>query len=178
MPLRRLLISLCLSWLWVSGAAHAQIQEGDLKAAFVYNFAKFVEWPPEAWQGGANTLVICAVGAPDPFLSALPKLAGKQIQGRDVAVRPALGRVDSLRGCQVVVVGESEAVHGADLARLAASVGALTVSALPDFADRGGIIGLLILDNRIQFDVNLEAAQSAHLKLAAQFLRLARKVIK
>lgn len=167
------LLSLCL--LFGAAEVRAQIGEGDLKAAFVYNFAKFVEWPAEL-QGGP--LWLCTVGGGDSLILALPKLVGKQVQGRELALRPSTGRGDALRGCHVVILAESEGHRATEVARAAVAAGALSVSTLPDFVDQGGMVGLLTQDNRIQFEVNPDAAQAGRLKLAAQFVKLARNIKK
>lgn len=172
--LRLLLAAGCLgSW----GVASAQLGEGDLKAAFVFNFAKFVEWPAVEAQGAPNGhFVLCQVGGDDTLLAALPRLEGKAVQGREIRVRAVQARGDSVRACQILVIGESEAARAGELARLATMHGVLSVSAVDQFVEAGGMIGLVTVDNRVHFEINLDATQKANLKLAAQFVKLARKV--
>lgn len=160
--------------------ASAQLGEGDLKAAFVYNFAKFVEWPapPEAPGAASFLFHLCLTGSEDALLAALPRLEGKPVHGREIRVRSVQPRAEALKGCHILVIGESEAGRAAELARLATAQGALSVSTLDQFVELGGAIGLVTVDNRIQFEINLEATQKANLKLAAQFVKLARKVKK
>ncbi len=161
------------------GAAWAQLGEGDLKAAFVFNFAKFVEWPtlPAEAQGAPGGLFhLCVVGGEDALLAALPRLEGKPVQGREIRVRAVPPRAEAVKTCHILVIGESEAARAGELARLATAHGVLSVSAAPQFVDGGGAIGLLTADNRVQFEINLETAQKANLKLAAQFVKLARRV--
>lgn len=174
----------CLLGGW--GAAWAQLGEGDLKAAFVYNFAKFVEWPvllSEAQSASANPLAhasfhLCLLGSEDSLLAALPRLEGKQAHGREIRIRNVQPRAESIKGCHILVIGDSEAGRAAELARLATAQGALSVSAIEQFIELGGAIGLVTVDNRIQFEINLETTQKASLKPAAQFVKLARKVKK
>lgn len=158
----------------LAGGAYAQSGEGEVKAAFVYNFAKFVDWPAEALGAAGSPLQICSLGsAGDPFLASLPKLEGKQAHGRDIKVRQLAGR-DSLKGCQMVVVGESENPRLPEILKSLAGQPALSVGAGERFTEAGGMIGLVTAGNKVQFEINLEAAQRANLRLAAQFVSLAR----
>lgn len=162
------------------GTAVAQLGEGDLKAAFVYNFAKFVEWAalPETQSASASLFHLCLVGSEDSLLAALPRLEGKPVHGQEIRVRAVQPRAEAIKGCHILVIGESEAGRAAELARLATAQGTLSVSAVEQFIELGGAIGLVTVDNRIQFEINLESTQKASLKLAAQFVKLARKVKK
>lgn len=171
--LRSFWLGCCL--LGACGPALAQLGEGDLKAALIFNFAKFVEWPALPADGQFG---ICLIGTEDSMLLALSRLEGKQVQGREIRVRAVRPRADAIKGCQILVVGESEAAKSGEMARLATEQGALSVSATDQFVENGGAIGLVTVDNRVQFEVNLETAQKANLKLAAQFVKLARKVKK
>ena len=175
---RLLWLAACLG---VWNTAWAQLGEGDLKAAFVYNFAKFVEWAPppiDTLNASGNLFHLCTVGSEDSLLAALPRLEGKAVQGREIRVRAVQPRAEAIKGCHILVIGDSEAGRAAELARLATAQGALSVSAVEQFIESGGAIGLVTADNRIQFEINLESTQKANLKLAAQFVKLARKVKK
>lgn len=146
--------------------------EAAVKAAFIYNFTKFVEWPAEA--GGP--LQLCLLGETDSLLAALANLEGKQSQGRSIQVRSA-GR-DTLDGCRVIVVGASETGRLAAILDSAKKHPALTVSEVGQFADAGGMIGLVVNNAKVQFEINVQAAQRANLKLSAQLLKLSQKVKK
>ena len=146
--------------------------EAAVKAAFVYNFTKFVEWPPEA--GGQ--LQLCLVGETDPLLAALMNLEGKQSQGRSIRVRSVDHNVDFLDGCRVIIVGSSEAGRVAPILNSAQKYPALTVSEIDHFADAGGMIGLVVNNAKVQFEINAQEAQRANLKLSAQLLKLAQGV--
>lgn len=146
--------------------------EASVKAAFIYNFTKYVEWPPET----NGPLQICLLGEPDPLLTALTTLEGKQSQGSNIHVRSAGRDGTSLDGCRVIVVGTSETVRVAAVLDNARKQPALTVSEIEHFAEGGGMIGLVVDGNRVQFEINTQAAQRANLRLSAQLLKLARKV--
>lgn len=146
--------------------------EAVVKAAFIYNFTKFVEWPAEA----EGPLQLCLIGETDSLLAALANLEGKQSQGRSIRVR-STGH-DALDGCRVIVVGASEADRLTAILGNAQRQPALTVSEIGHFADAGGMISLVVNNARVQFEINAQAAQRANLKLSAQLLKLAWKVKK
>jgi hypothetical protein len=154
--------------------ASAQSTEAAVKAGFVYNFTKFVEWPPTS----ARPMQFCLVGSNDPLLAAIAVLEGKQSHGREIRVRSAPGKADALRNCDVIVIGASEAGNVKTVVKDLQGRPALTVSDIENFVDAGGMIGLVISDSRVQFEVNAAAAQYANLQLGAQLLKLARSVKK
>ena len=171
----RYLLLLCsiLSGLLLAEPVMALEQdEASVKAAFIYNFTKYVEWPPKT----SGPLQICLLGEPDPLLTALMNLEGKQSQGSAIHVRNAGRDGSSLDGCRVIVVGASETARVAAILGNAQKQPALTVSEIEHFADEGGMIGLVVDGARVQFEINAQAAQRANLRLSAQLLKLARKV--
>lgn len=143
--------------------------EATVKAAFIYNFTKFVEWPTKA-----GPLQLCLVGETDPLLAALTKLEGKQSQDRNIRVR-SHGTLD---GCSVIILGVSETGRVATILNNAQKYPVLTVSEIEHFTETGGMIGLVVNDSRVQFEINVQAAQRANLKLSAQLLKLSQKVKK
>lgn len=145
----------------------------DVKAAFVYNFAKFVEWPRTVFPDEHSPLILCIWG--QPFDGRLSLLNGREAQGRPIRVR-GIESVDSLPGCHILVLGEvSEGVRG-QLLESQPRPAVLTISDSRDFIQQGGMIGLFVAGNRVQFSVNLGAAQGAGLKLSARLLQLAQGV--
>ena len=154
--------------------APAQNSDAAVKAAFVYAFTKFVAWPPE----DTGPLQVCLVGEADPLLIAITGLEGKQSQGRSIRVRNADPQAAALKACQLIVIGAKEASRVGAILKEAQNSPALTVSEIENFTDAGGMIGLVISDARVRFEINAEAAQRANLKLSAQLLKLARSVKK
>ncbi len=146
--------------------------EAAVKAAFIYNFTKYTEWPAQ----GEDTLQLCLLGKTDPLLSAVMELQGKQSQGRRIVVRSAGREADALNGCRVIVVGTSEEDHLTDILRNAQKQPALTVSEIDRFIDAGGMIGLVVSNARVQFEINARAAELANLKFGAQMMKLAQRV--
>jgi hypothetical protein len=148
-------------------------QEYRLKAAFVFRFPQFVEWPPRALES-RSTIDICVL-APNPFGAALSELAeGESIGERRLVVR-YVGGADEVDSCQVVYLPASSPERKTLVARLA-SRPILTVSDAPRFLDEGGMVQLRVVASRVRFDISAAAAERAGLRLSAQLLRLAMNV--
>lgn len=176
--LRRIALRFALAVLGAaSGGAKAEppVSEAAVKAAFVYNFAKFVEWPTEAFASPQDPIRVCLFGNPDPFLVALGGIDGKSAQSRPVRVLKVAYPAE-FAGCHIVVVGESESRRLPETVRAALDQGSLALAEIEGFADAGGTIGLGVNNERVVFEVNLEAARRANLKLSSQVLKLARRV--
>lgn len=152
--------------------AFAQYSEAEVKAAFIFNIAKYAEWTAAALPAGA-VLRICVLGAEGgPLEVALRQHQGKQIRGHPVEVRAGL-RFGAMKPCPVTVV-----THGAAerLRVLNDERDTLTVSDEEGFIEQGGMIGLVMTNNRVAFEANLDAAQRGGVQLPAQLLKLARRV--
>lgn len=147
------------------------LPEYRLKAAFVYNFIVYTEWPADT---GAM-LNLCIHG-PDPFGPEIDGLQGKVAAGRSIAVmRKPAG--DSLKGCQVVFL--SAAAIGSlprDLARLNGQT-VLTVADSPAAMQQGVVLNMALRQGKVSFEANLRAARSAGLGLSSKLLRLATEVL-
>lgn len=159
----------------LSSAALAQQKaaEADVKVAYLFNFAKFTEWPP-AFLPAGGTVTLCVLGD-DDLGPALTVLETKTVQGRTVRVRRGL-RAEEIRGCHVLYFGAVEERMAAEARRMAETHATLTLGDSEGFVERGGMVGLVKVDNRIAFDVNVEATHRASLKLSSQVLKLARVV--
>ena len=160
-----------LAVLCSAGAATADPpSEAAVKAAFVYNFAKFVEWPANA--SAKNAITLCVAGTQPELATSLAGLAGKSVQGHTLAVKNNVLAAD-LDTCQVLYLG-SEARPLAGQAR--GRAGLLTVSDMPGFAQSGGMIGLFSEGDRIRFEINPRSAVAAGLKVSSQLMKLAKVV--
>lgn len=159
-----------------AGSASAQLAPADehvLKAAFVYSFAKFTDWPEALW-GRSNKLRLCIAGSTDGFAQAVAALDSKPpIRERQVEVR-TVTRPDEAAACHVLVVAGRQ--KSSELTRSVRNAPVLTVGDGDAFATSGGIIGLYVDGEKVRFEVNQDAAQRAGLKLSSQLLRLARLV--
>jgi hypothetical protein len=144
-----------------------------VKAAFLYNFAKFTEWPSEAYADASAPLMVCVLGQ-DPFGKALDSLAGKRINGRRVALS-RLARVEEAVQCQLVFISESEEGRVPGIVGYLAGRPVLTVCNAPGCTRFRGIIHLRVVSERIRFAIDIDSAKSAGLKLSSKLLALAEK---
>jgi hypothetical protein len=152
-----------------AGAAPAP-SETQLKAAFIFNFTRFVDWPPEALGPGRAPFVIGVFGD-EPIDQALGVLVrGEQIDGHPLEVRRLRRPADAV-GCQIAYV----AANGEDLFRPARLRGdpVLTVGETEDFLASGGMIQLFTDHNHMRLKINLSAARAASLQISSKLLRVA-----
>nr|WP_246262417.1 YfiR family protein [Aromatoleum evansii] len=156
-------------------AQSADPTEHEVKAAFLYNFAKFVDWPPQAFTSADAPLALCVLGH-DPFGAALSAVDGKAARSRTVQVR-RLQHDGAVRDCHIVFLAAAETVRLRELVATLRGWPVLLVGESEDFATQGGIINLTVgRENRVQIEINLNAAQRHGLKISSQLLRLARIV--
>lgn len=158
-------------WLLLVPLAHAVTTEADVKAAFIYNFTKFVEWPLTALADNAP-LQLCVLGKDDTSPRLL-QLQGREAQGHPLQVRQ-LAHPDELAGCHVMYIARGHARLLPPNHKLFSGNGLLTVSDTPGFVRQGGMIELFVESSRVQFMVNVDNAQQADLKISARMLQLAR----
>jgi YfiR/HmsC-like len=160
----------------IGAEADQRAGEYQVKAAFLYNFAKFVTWPPAAER--ADQPFVIGILGDDPFGDTLDQMiVDRAIRGRKVAVRRFTAAGDALAHCQLLFVSTSEADQLTAILKVAARANVLTVSDLDRFTERGGMIGFHIEDKRVRFDINVAAAESAGLAMSSQLLKLARSVV-
>jgi len=166
----RLLRGLCVcAGLLLAHALHAAaVPEHELKAALTYKLAKFVTWPAEREQNARFEL--CVLGA-HPFQSALDGIEKLTIKDRPIVVR-AIEAVDAAV-CDLLFIAESESESLPELLAVLADAPVLTVSDMPGFATRGGIVELQSRDNRVGFEINAAAYRRAGLVVSSQLLQLA-----
>ena len=173
------LLSLCLM-LACSVLTHAVpaaepiVDEYQVKAAFLFNFAKFVEWPTEAFSDPNAPLVITVFGE-DPFNGSLEAVKGKLVNNRKLTIR-RVRDIQDIGKSNVLFVSPSAKK---DLARILETLqgqSVLTVGEDGVFTQCGGIINFVKEDNRVRFEVNVSAAERAGLKISSRLLALARIV--
>ena len=174
-PLGRRFLGLAITILASSVLAASQaVTQPALKAAFLYNFAKFVEWPGDAAPSGPLTVCVLDDLAVEDSLSQL--VNGAPVANRSVTlVKSARNR--SLRVCHVLYVGDPEPARATATVDELKNAPILTVGDGDQFARGGGMIGLFIEDGRMRFAINTEAAQRAGLRLSSRLLSLA-KIVK
>lgn len=143
-----------------------------MKAAFLFNFAKFVEWPPQVFRTTADPIGICVLGQ-DPFGHALDEaVSGKTVYGRPFVIRRVSGDQAAL-GCQILFVCSSERKRVRAILGEIKTGGVLTVGETDTFAVEGGVINFKIEDGRVCLEVNVGAAEQAQLRISSKLLSLA-----
>jgi YfiR/HmsC-like len=176
------LAAVSLSFLLCAASAGRTAEQGNgsseyqVKAAFLFHFAQFVEWPAEVFKDSESPVTYCTAGG-DPFEGGLEaSLNGKMIAGRTVRV-VHLKEVGESQGCQILFLGIGDKkVVSATLGRLNGRP-VLTVGESERFAQDGGMIGFVLEDNKVRFEINVGAAEQAKLKISARLLALAKRVI-
>ena len=155
--------------------ANAQVEslEHEIKAAFLYNFVKFVEWPASSFPRPDAAVTICLMG-PDPFGATLDDLIeNEQVQGRPLAIR-RLGRTDATAGCHVLFVAPAERGTFEAILRTVDTGRVLTVSDEMEFLAAGGHISFFMESNRVRFAVNAPVVRQAEFQINSRLMRLAR----
>ncbi len=170
----------CPPWLAVSFALCAAtvaigVGEYEAKAAFLFNFAKFCEWPPTAFSDPSSPIVICVYG-PDPFGGQLDALVAREKVDEHPLLVRSISAHTTATSCHVLFSAAPETAEEAALLAAVERLPVLTVGDAPGFLERGGIIALGVEDRRIHFDVDLAAAERSSLVLSSKLLHLARSV--
>lgn len=157
----------------VGRADERSAREFQVKAAFLFHFAQFVEWPADAFPRGDSPLVIGVVGRGDPFNGALERA----VRDKKVADHPiVIAHYDSAAAmgpCHILFVCDDQA-DSLDAILQKAGGGTLTVGDLDAFTERGGLVRFFTEDNKIRFEVNLEVLRRSRLRISAKLLKLAK----
>jgi hypothetical protein len=146
--------------------------EYEVKAAYLYNFGNFVEWPPSAAVPRDDAFTICVLGE-DPFGPALDStLAGETLNGKSVMPK-RISKPQEAAGCRILFISSSEQNQLKEILGTLDKASVLTVSDMPQFVQRGGMVQFILAENRVRFEVNLATAERAGLTLSSQLLKLA-----
>lgn len=171
----------CLRWVGTVGAllcalagqAQPHLPEEQLKAAFVFNFAKYIEWPAE--EGTLAQIVACVIGDASAIGDALGAFHGRAVAGRTFQVRRHV-QPEEVDRCHIAVLSDSSDRRVVAALKQMPAQAVLTVSDADGFVDGGGMIGIVRNGDRLQFDINQAALQRANLKASSQLLKLARNL--
>lgn len=155
-------------------AESVQFKEYLIKAAFLYNFIKFVDWPSESFKDDAAPINLCVLGD-DPFGEALDTIRDKRVKGRRLVIK-RVRRVSQIEGAHLLFISTSEKGRVKQILKSLTDAPVLTISEMEGFGQKGGIINFITVDNKIQFEINSEKAQHHKLKISSQLLKLARIV--
>jgi YfiR/HmsC-like len=146
-----------------------------VKAGFIYNFAKLVEWPASLSQPGRPVMI--GVLGNDSFASILEGVvSGKNIDGRPFIVRRLKSKEIKDCSCHILFIASSESARADEIIQMFKNSSVLTVAEAPDFARRGGIINFTPEDNKVRFEVNVDAARQSMLTISSRLLSLAKIV--
>lgn len=163
-------VQLCLIPM-VSADPIVTAEEYALKAAFLYRFTNFVQWPGDST--GQDVFQICLLGR-DPFGSVINELEREMVQGRKINIK-RMQRPGEEPDCHLIFISASEIGRRQTLLRvLSKTEGVLTVSDMDGFTKAGGVIQFVKVGNRVRFVINVEAADRASLKVSSKLLRLSR----
>ena len=152
-------------------AESSSSREYLIKAAFLYNFAKFVEWPAESFKDDLSPLNLYVLGE-DPFGAAIDSIKDKTIKGRKLVIKRC-NKIEDVKGCHILFVSASEKGNLRHILNALRNSNVLTVSEIEGFARQGGIINFIITEKRIHFEINPDEAQRSKLKISSQLLKLA-----
>jgi hypothetical protein len=174
------------AWLWplalllflasaiASSAAVSDVSETKLKAAYLFNIAKFVEWPAEAFSSETSPILIGVFGE-EEFTTELRALfVDKKAHGRPFVVKRITAPQEA-KSCQIVFISSSENKRVPQILEATKKAPALTIGESEQFLDAGGMINFLFEDAQLRFEVNTDAAEKAKLVISSKLLRLAKK---
>jgi hypothetical protein len=172
-------VALAIAWVLVGvSCLHAQQSkptEYQVKAAYLYNFGRFVKWPAGVAAGKGDSFPVCVLGR-DPFGPVLDStLAGEALEGKPVVIR-RIAREQDAADCRILFVSSTEEHHLKEILAAIDQAGVLTVSDIPGFSRRGGMIQFVMEGDRVRFEINLATAESARLVLSSELLKVAAAV--
>ena len=177
MPTRAVAVALAAVGLLVPPVLAQRPAEYQVKAAYLYGFGRFVEWPAGAQVAVDGTFVLCVLGQ-DPFGRLLDEAAdGAVLKNQPVTVR-RIERAEESAACDTLFVSASEQPRMTRILSVLGRRPVLTVGDSTDFARRGGMIGFSMEGSRVRFTVNLEAARDAGLMMQSELLRVAAGVLR
>lgn len=175
-PAAPILLATMLCLLGAAASAQApSADENQVKAAFLLNFGRFVEWPPTAFADQTERFRICISGATDVANALGVLTVGQQLHGRGIAVH-LIDHHQPLKQCHILFIGNVTTRERKTLLAEAKGTFTFTVADEKDFIDNGGMLGLVNADNRISFEINQQVAEDAGLKISSRLLSLARVV--
>jgi hypothetical protein len=147
-------------------------KEYEVKAAFLYNFVQFVEWPSDAFVDAQSPIVIGILGD-DPFGASLDEIVrGEKVNNRSLVIQH-YQRIEDIKDCQILFICQSENRRLEEIFPALKDRSILTVGDTDGFAKRGGMIRFVTEKNKIRFRINVEAAKAANLTISSKLLRLA-----
>lgn len=174
----RFVLPFVFAWLGTpaQGLTPTDPTEYNVKAAFVFNFAQYVEWPPESFPTGDRSMVFCTYGS-DPFEGSLARIVERGAGGdRPVSFRIVYSPATA-RACHLLFLPRDRAAETNTLAHSLRGSHTLLIGESADFLESGGVIRLFIEKRKVRFEINVDAAREQQLRVSSQLLKLARRLI-
>lgn len=176
-----MLTAMVLSMPSIVAAEEAPSMEYKVKAAFLFNFLKFVEWPPKP-AAQTDTPITIAVLGEDKFGNAFDEITSRKIKDRSIVIKrfTDFGNEDvktQLQQCQLVFVSANQQKYTKDIIALFQKKPVLIVGETPGFLEAGGMVNFIMQEGKVCFELNQDTAKVAELKMASQLMRLAKRVI-
>lgn len=172
---KTMVFGLCLGLLLAASSGRSQVpqlSEYQIKAAFLYNFGRFIDWPADAFVNGSSPFVFGILGD-NPFGKTLDQaFTGKNLNGHPVVVQ-VVHSLPEASHCHILFICSSEKSHLEKIIQSLHAASVLTVSESTQFIDDGGMINFVTIDNKVRFQINNGAAKAARLKISSKLLGLA-----
>jgi len=156
----------------IANAKTFKLGEYEIKAAFIYNFTKFIEWPKETFADDQTPIKICIVGD-DPFGDAFESIQGKTAKGRKMTIERVSSNKD-LKKCNIAFISSSEREHISKIVESSIALNILTIADTESYIKKGVVINFIVKDNKVSFAINIDAAKRSELQISSILLRLAK----
>lgn len=170
-----LALGLAMLLISVAQSAKAAPESDELKAAYLFNFAKFVAWPEDRFDSDSAPLIFCMVGK-DPLKGALGRItSGRSVQGRQIKIQKYASPA-AANECHILFIESVVSDQPADVLKKYDGGGVLTVGEAAGFAQLGGVANFYIEGKKVRFEINKQAAQDQRLRISSRLLKLARIV--
>ena len=171
---------IAIPWLCFAAApAVCQVDkpsEDQVKAAYLYNFGRYVKWPPIAATDQARSFTICVFNE-DPFGATLDAVLSRQaLNGKPVVIK-RIAKPQDASGCRIAFIHVAQSDRLQDMLASLNQNSVLTVSDMPDFLHQGGMVQFVLHDERVRFEINLTTTTSARLTMSSELLKVASAVI-
>jgi len=173
----RLSSALVLGALLAAGVRGQQVSEYQMKAAYLYNFAKFVEWPSQTFKNASDPMVICVFGQEPLFRTLEEAVSGERIEDRKLMVHQ-VSDIQQASNCHILFLGSSDLKYLRSVLRDLKTTGILTVGEAAGFTAEGGVANFKLEGNKVRIEINIDAAERQKLRISPKLLSLAQIVKK
>ena len=161
----------------ISIAQNYPVEVYQIEAALLYRFAQNTEWPSSHQSEGSTPLTFCVSGE-DPFEGALDDIASSNtVGGRKITVRHAVIS-SNINGCHILYISQTQRSLFTDILSKSKGSGVLTVSDIPDFTSKGGMVEFTVVNEQVRFIINLKKTNEEKIKLSGQLVEYADRLVK